>query len=249
MDKNSVLNQVEKIISHDLFRSSRRSVSFLKYVCSKKLEGNTDHIKEYSIAVDAFGLAADFDQQQNPRIRVEAKRLRDRLEQYYISDGSHDPVVISLPRGSYIPEFQLNSEYNENQSREEDPLGQMNFSYYFGDVLLRLQFQRLQSTIYDSYDYIYSELLQYLFIRSGNREKRESEHKLRIHGLIKITDYSGERYYHITLQDPLTGRELGEARFNCAGKNHPDILTEKKTIYEMAEFLITECKNPFEKKE
>ncbi len=40
-------------------------------------------------------------------MRTDAKRLREKLVQYYVSDGRLDRVQIELPKGSYVPVFQL----------------------------------------------------------------------------------------------------------------------------------------------
>ncbi|MDC7233069.1 MAG: hypothetical protein PQJ58_07540 [Spirochaetales bacterium] len=104
--KDEIDKELKKILSHTLFKGARRSSSFLRYVCEKAIAGESHQIKEFSIAVDAFGLEMTFDQQMDPRIRVEAKRLRDRLKQYYEGPGCDDPIQIRLEKGSYVPVFQ-----------------------------------------------------------------------------------------------------------------------------------------------
>ena len=107
--RDEITAQVDRILCHALFKGAKRSRSFLKYVSTRVLNGESYKIKEFSIAVDAFGLETTFDQQIDPRIRVEAKRLRDRLNLYYEGPGKHDPIHIEIPKGSYIPEFSFNS--------------------------------------------------------------------------------------------------------------------------------------------
>jgi len=109
-DQERIRNQLDRIVSHPLFRSSKRSVSFLRYISEKTLAGDSERIKEYSIAVDAFGLDSTFDQQMDPRVRVEAKRLRDRLKQYYEGPGCSDSIQITIPKGTYIPRFSCREE-------------------------------------------------------------------------------------------------------------------------------------------
>jgi TolB-like protein len=79
---------------------------FLDYIVRRTLEGDEQAIKAYSIAVDVFGRAADFDPQVDPIVRVQARRLRSLLEQYYDSAGSADAVRITLPVGRYVPMFE-----------------------------------------------------------------------------------------------------------------------------------------------
>lgn len=48
-----------------------------------------------------FGRSASFDPQSDSCVRVQAKRLRLKLTEYYASEGANDPVVVSIPKGSY----------------------------------------------------------------------------------------------------------------------------------------------------
>ena len=57
------------------------------------------------IAVEALGRSPSFDSRSDAIVRVEARRLRDRLESYYRLEGANEPVIISLPKGGYFPEF------------------------------------------------------------------------------------------------------------------------------------------------
>jgi len=124
--KDEITAQVDRILGDSLFKGAKRSSSFLRYVSTQVLRGESYKIKEFSIAVDAFGLETTFDQQIDPRIRVEAKRLRDRLKQYYEGPGQNDPILVAIPKGSYIPEFNFNSESEtEDQIARPDPAGSL----------------------------------------------------------------------------------------------------------------------------
>ena len=109
-----IRDQLDRMMTHTMFRGAKRSCSFLRYITDKTLNGESYQIKEFSIAVDAFGLEPTFDQQIDPRIRVEAKRLRDRLKLYYDGPGMEDPVIIHMEKGSYVPSFRI-------RSRKESP--------------------------------------------------------------------------------------------------------------------------------
>lgn len=122
--RDEITAQVDRILDHALFKGAKRSRSFLKYVSTQVLNGESYKIKEFSIAVDAFGLETTFDQQIDPRIRVEAKRLRDRLNQYYEGPGKHDPIHIDIPKGSYIPEFSFNSKTDKESAEPSSGTGE-----------------------------------------------------------------------------------------------------------------------------
>lgn len=84
---------------------SPQLAKFLNYIVLARLDGNEAGIKAYSIAVDVFGRPQSFDPQNDPIVRVQARRLRAVLEEYYASDGAAETVTFYLPVGRYIPEF------------------------------------------------------------------------------------------------------------------------------------------------
>ena len=84
---------------------SPQLAQFLAYIVRRTLAGEAQAIKAYSIAVDVLGRPASFDPQSDPIVRVQARRLRALLEQYYAGEGLADPVRIDLPVGRYVPEF------------------------------------------------------------------------------------------------------------------------------------------------
>ncbi len=88
----------------DIARSGQLS-KFLSYIVERKLRGEAQSIKAYSIAVDVFGRPADFDPQTDPIVRVQARRLRALLSEFYRTEGAEDELRITLPTGRYVPEF------------------------------------------------------------------------------------------------------------------------------------------------
>jgi hypothetical protein len=100
---------MERIVASPGFSKSGQLSNFLRFIVAETLAGRPEHIKAYTIAVDALGRDASFDPQADPIVRVEAGRLRRALEHYYENGGRNDPIVIELPRGSYVPLFRTNS--------------------------------------------------------------------------------------------------------------------------------------------
>jgi tetratricopeptide (TPR) repeat protein len=96
---------LERVVASDVMRSSPQLTAFLRFVVEAVLEGNSDRIKGYVIAVEVLKRGAQFNPQIDPIVRVEATRLRRTLERYYASEGAEDPIVIALPRGTYVPTF------------------------------------------------------------------------------------------------------------------------------------------------
>jgi hypothetical protein len=94
-----------RVIASAVFRASPRLAQLLRFVVEHSLAGEGTRLKGYTIAVEAFGRAPDFDPQIDPIVRVEAGRLRQRLDRYYAGEGAGETVWIELPRGGYEPVF------------------------------------------------------------------------------------------------------------------------------------------------
>jgi serine/threonine-protein kinase len=88
-----VAGQLDRILRSELFSSAG------------PLDGRSAELKESTIGVDAFGRPPGYDPRTDPIVRVEARRLRSRLADYYAGPGADDPVVIDLPKGGYVPSF------------------------------------------------------------------------------------------------------------------------------------------------
>jgi hypothetical protein len=102
--------ELERVLASRIFARSPSQAKMLRYIATKCLAGREDEIKEYTIGVEALGRPSGFDPKQDSVVRVEAHRLRDKLERYYETEGADDPVVISLQVGNYIPQFLHRSE-------------------------------------------------------------------------------------------------------------------------------------------
>ena len=76
---------------------------FLRFSVEEMLAGRADELKETTIGLAVFDRPPDYDPRIDPIVRVEARRLRDKLSRYYEADGRHDTVIIDLPRGGYAP--------------------------------------------------------------------------------------------------------------------------------------------------
>jgi hypothetical protein len=100
--------ELERILASPAFRKSPRHRRFLKFVVGEALVGAERSIKETLIGVEVFDRPAGYDPGAEPMVRVEAGRLRTRLDEYYKEMGGHDPIHIHLPKGSYVPVFYRN---------------------------------------------------------------------------------------------------------------------------------------------
>ncbi len=97
--------EVDAVLQSGLFDKAPRLGTFFRYICERHLQGHADEIKEYSIALEALGRSADFDPKKDSIVRVEAHRLRRRLQEYYGGEGAKHAVYIVIPNGQYRPQF------------------------------------------------------------------------------------------------------------------------------------------------
>lgn len=100
-----VAEALERILASEQFGGAARQQRLLRHLVSKHLSRTTRELKEYTLGVEVFDRGDDFDPRLDPIVRVEASRLRSRLQKYYDGPGSGDRIRISLPRGAYLPAF------------------------------------------------------------------------------------------------------------------------------------------------
>src|SRR5215470_1116852 len=108
MDREPVRVQLQQILGGATFADAERGSRFLRFVVQAALEGRGGDVKESVVGVEGLGRSPSFDPKTDPIVRVEAGRLRARLSTYYQDEGKTDPILISLPKGGYLPQFSEN---------------------------------------------------------------------------------------------------------------------------------------------
>jgi eukaryotic-like serine/threonine-protein kinase len=101
-----IREQLDRILRSTAFRDAQRSSRLLRFLVEETLAGRGLALKEFTLGADALDRGPSFDPRTDPIARVEASRLRTRLELYYSKEGLNDPLRIVLPRGGYVPQFQ-----------------------------------------------------------------------------------------------------------------------------------------------
>ena len=103
-----VATELARIESSATFRRSPRHRRLLHYLVMRTLAGDAARLKEAVLAVEVFGRnPGDFDPQLDTTVRVEARRLRQKLERFYEREGAGSTVAIRLAAGSYAPSFEV----------------------------------------------------------------------------------------------------------------------------------------------
>ena len=106
ISEGEIRTQVQRLLAHLDFTATPKRRAFLTYIVDEYLAGRAEQIKGVSIAMSVFDRDETFDQQVDPIVRLEARRLRQDIDTYYAGPGRDDPVRLSIPKGGYAPRFE-----------------------------------------------------------------------------------------------------------------------------------------------
>jgi hypothetical protein len=98
---------VDRVANSPTFQRSPRLREFLLYVADCTIGERLEGVREQQIAANVFNRKADYNPGQDNIVRVEARSLRKRLETYFATEGKDEPIVISMPKGSYSICFEI----------------------------------------------------------------------------------------------------------------------------------------------
>ena len=105
LGKEQKLEHLEKVLHSRTLQNSESLKAFLRFVVEKAVDDQEAQLKEYTIATEVFGRDSDYDPRIDSVVRVQAGRLRTKLQEYYAGEGKADEVIIDLPKGHYHPVF------------------------------------------------------------------------------------------------------------------------------------------------
>lgn len=101
VEQLSLKEQIERILSSETLRTSPVLRRLLTFLGEKALAGEGDAIKEYTIAIDGLGKDPSYDPQRDSLVRIQVGRLRQKLTDYYRTEGINDSIVIEVPKGHF----------------------------------------------------------------------------------------------------------------------------------------------------
>jgi CheY-like chemotaxis protein len=119
-DNQEIRLQLARILNSEVFAKSPQLSRFLKHCVEQTLKGQQDYLKEQLLGTEVFR-RVPFDPRLDPIVRVEARRLRAKLDEYYAGEGARDSIVISFQRGDYIPRFVHVSGGADRRAKPEKP--------------------------------------------------------------------------------------------------------------------------------
>jgi hypothetical protein len=106
LEVESLQTQIQRIVQSKTFRTSEVQRNLLSYLADKSIAGTADNLKEYVVGLDVFGKPASYDPRQESTVRMHVGRLRQKLAEYYRSEGVEDPVMVDLPKGGFKVTFE-----------------------------------------------------------------------------------------------------------------------------------------------
>lgn len=102
------------------FAKSKRNRELLRYLVEKSQAGQQRELTEYAIGIQCFGRdPRSYSTGEDPIVRVQIGRLRERLKQYYDAGLSRSRYRLSIPLGSYIPQIEADQREVVQEDREQ----------------------------------------------------------------------------------------------------------------------------------
>jgi hypothetical protein len=134
-DREEILVALQAVLASPHFCNSKRYPALLRYVVETSLAGKADLLKERTLGIEVFHRPPDYDTNADTVVRYTAGEVRKRLSLYYHDHDSR--LQISLPAGSYAPEFlcAVDDVQDQSQSLHQSPVSNLFPSTHGSDVL------------------------------------------------------------------------------------------------------------------
>jgi hypothetical protein len=104
--ETEALEEVGRILHSSTLRNADTLRRLLEYLTRKSVSGDADQLKEYTIGIEAFGKPESYDPRHDSIVRLQVSRLREKIAQYYQTEGQADRVLVDLPKGGFKVIFQ-----------------------------------------------------------------------------------------------------------------------------------------------
>jgi hypothetical protein len=105
---------LSRIAAGTSFAKAPRLRELLLYLGESALKAPQTPLTEQQVGIAVFNRSAGYDTSSDTIVRVQASEIRKRLKHYFDSEGRQEPIVMDLPRGSYVPVFY----YRQEEARE-----------------------------------------------------------------------------------------------------------------------------------
>ena len=114
---------LEHVLSSRTFTKSTKLAQFLRYICTQAINGNLREINEQQIGIHVFSRSPMYSASDDSIVRTQARLLRQRLEEYFDHEAPFSPLIITIPKGGYVPVFEPRTPLPEAQAAQANPAG------------------------------------------------------------------------------------------------------------------------------
>jgi len=174
--KDQIYQQLQTIFADPTFAVSDILKRFLSFITEETLEGRSNQIKEYTIAVKVLHKPFGFNPKEDAIVRIHAGRLRRALRQYYKGNGATDQMYVSMPTGGYVPVFADKANpSSELFASNNNHIGQIQTDGMANDYSITGEMQyvdgRLQINVQminkETHEQLWSQLIEYKLGRAA----------------------------------------------------------------------------------
>jgi hypothetical protein len=109
------------VLASRTFAKSSRLAQLLKFICMQAITGNAKEINEHQIGIHVFARSPTYSASDDSIVRTQARLLRQRLEEYFEHEAPSSPLIITIPKGGYVPVFELRNAASTTQERKLSP--------------------------------------------------------------------------------------------------------------------------------
>jgi len=101
---------VLRAASSSTLEKSPRLRAFFLHVCRCALDNKPEAATEQQIGIHVYDRPPGYNPNEDNIVRSQARLLRMKLEHHFANEGKDEPVVITIPKGHYLPLFETRSE-------------------------------------------------------------------------------------------------------------------------------------------
>jgi hypothetical protein len=101
---------VSRVASSGIFEKSFRLRAFFLHVCRCALEHKPEEATEQQIGIHVYRKPPGYNPNEDNIVRSQARVLRMKLEHHFANEGKHESVIITIPKGRYLPVFEARTQ-------------------------------------------------------------------------------------------------------------------------------------------
>jgi hypothetical protein len=101
---------VRRVASSTTFERSPRLRAFFLHVCRCALDNKPEAATEQQVGICVYDRPPGYNPNEDNIVRSQARLLRLKLEHHFANEGKDEAIVITIPKGRYLPVFETRSE-------------------------------------------------------------------------------------------------------------------------------------------